>query len=116
MYTNARDALEALSDADRHLQMTIKLDKAETGHYIISVSDNGVGMDGEMQERMFEPFFTTKPNDEGLGLGLAIASAIVREHNGWIEIESRVSVGTTVRVFLPVADSAHRDREESVLR
>ena len=103
--TNARDALEALSDTDRQLHISINLEQAESEQYIISVSDNGVGMDEETQEHIFEPFFTTKPNDEGLGLGLAISSDIVKQHNGWIDVESQFGEGTTFRVYLPVAGS-----------
>ena len=58
-------------------------------------------MDAELQKRVFEPFFTTKPNDEGLGLGLPIASQAITRHGGSIEVESEFGVGSTITVSLP---------------
>ena len=68
----------------------------------ISVSDSGVGMSPEVIERVFEPFFTTK-GSSGTGLGLSVAYGVISRHNGTIEVESEIGVGTTVRVSLPVA-------------
>jgi PAS domain S-box-containing protein len=71
----------------------------------LSLQDNGCGIEKAVIERMYEPFFTTKEKGEqrGTGLGLSIASSIVREHKGHLEVESQVGVGTTFRVYLPVA-------------
>ena len=56
---------------------------------------------------MFEPFFTTKGLAAGVGLGLATAYGIVKQHRGWIEVSTQVNAGTTFRVYLPVmAESA----------
>jgi signal transduction histidine kinase/CheY-like chemotaxis protein len=71
----------------------------------IRVSDNGVGMDEEVQRQVFEPFFTTKDVDKGTGLGLATAFGIVQNHDGSIECESTIGVGTTFTVHLPTAES-----------
>jgi signal transduction histidine kinase len=70
-------------------------------YVVLSVSDSGCGMDSETLRRVFEPFFTTKPVGQGTGLGLAMAYGIVRQSGGAIAIDSRVGVGSTVRVFLP---------------
>jgi hypothetical protein len=76
------------------------------GHYaLVSVRDDGVGMDGETRARAFEPFFTTKAPGHGSGLGLAMVHAIVRDHGGATWLESAPGEGTTVNVLLPLPDT-----------
>jgi len=77
---------------------------AEVGRYVVmTVRDTGAGIPPELLGRIFEPFFTTKPPGKGSGLGLAMVYGIVRNHGGWIEVESAPATGTTFRVFLPMA-------------
>ncbi len=77
----------------------------EPGVYVqLAVEDNGKGMDEQECSRIFEPFFTTK--FQGRGLGMAAAYGVVRNHGGWIAVESESARGTTVRIFLPAAQSA----------
>jgi signal transduction histidine kinase len=70
----------------------------------LSFQDTGCGMDSSVRQRLFEPFFTTKGIDGGgLGLGLAAVHGIVKQHRGWMEVESTPGLGSTFRAFFPKA-------------
>lgn len=69
----------------------------------LSVADTGCGIAPEIMPRLFEPFFTTKEVGKGTGLGLATTYGIVKQHDGWIELESRLGLGTIFTIFLPAS-------------
>jgi len=67
----------------------------------IEIQDDGEGIDEQNQKHLFEPFFTTKGVGQGTGLGLSISYGIVKEHGGWIDVQSQKQRGTRFTVFLP---------------
>lgn len=79
--------------------------EAKVGSYIvITVSDTGCGIPQELLKRIFEPFFTTKEFTKGTGLGLSTIMGILKNHGGFINVESQVGLGSNFKVYLPVSD------------
>jgi two-component system cell cycle sensor histidine kinase/response regulator CckA len=107
---NARDAMPKggrlrISTAlvDVEAAYTKKNPEASIGRFArLSVVDTGCGMDEKVRSRIFEPFFTTKEVGKGTGLGLATVYGIVKQHQGWIEVQSTVGSGTAFNVFFPL--------------
>jgi signal transduction histidine kinase/ActR/RegA family two-component response regulator len=108
---NARDAMpdgghvrietERVLVNDLHAE---SFSEAKPGNYVrVTVTDTGVGMERETIEHIFEPFFTTKATKAGTGLGLAVSHGIVRQHEGMLQCDSQVGVGTVFKVYFPAA-------------
>lgn len=113
LVVNSRDALPLGG------HVTVRVEKARLnepladaqpalapGEYVVlEVADDGIGMDEEVRIRALEPFFTTKEPGRGTGLGLAMVFGIVSQSGGGITLDSSKGVGTTVRVYLPLAEA-----------
>jgi two-component system cell cycle sensor histidine kinase/response regulator CckA len=114
LLTNARDALPK-GGRVRIEARVANLDADHTrahgwgnpGEYVcLTVTDNGTGMDESIRGRLFEPFFTTKPPGLGTGLGMAMIYGLVKQHDGFVEVDSAPGRGTAVRIFFPLGQAS----------
>jgi len=75
------------------------------GRYVcLSLADTGIGMDADTARQIFDPFFTTKQAGQGIGLGMSVAHGIMRQHDGWIDVESKEGQGTVFHLYFPAVD------------
>jgi PAS domain S-box-containing protein len=119
---NARDALRnkgriVIATANREIKPGLNRRATDTppGRYVVlSVSDNGTGMDAETQKHLFEPFFTTKPEGKGTGLGLALVYGVVQQSSGYLAVKSELLVGSTFEVLLPASSAAPEEAPATV--
>jgi len=119
LVVNARDAMKNGGRIDittRNLEVSddgAAHPDAKPGQYVmLTVADNGTGMDENTRQHIFEPFFTTKGPDKGTGLGLSTVYGIVRQSGGWIDITTEVGMGSSFNICLPRIDSPERARRD----
>ncbi len=126
LVVNARDAMPSggrVSISTSAIKLTdeevLHISEAYAGSFVcLSVGDTGTGIGEEVKAHIFEPFFTTKGMGKGTGLGLSMVYGIVKQHGGWITVYSQVGMGTTFRLYFPVADQpvgAEEPQEELML-
>lgn len=119
---NGRDALNEdglMTIRTENINLTEPLIRGNTtitpGEYVlISVHDNGIGMDNKTLNKIFEPFFTRKSKQQGTGLGMTIVREIVNRHNGYITVESELGSFTNVSIYLPITFEEN-DNEVDIL-
>ena len=111
LLVNAADAMEGRTDPKPRIAVSTHL---QQGHAVVTVTDNGTGMDKNTLARVFEEFFTTKLPGKGSGIGMAVSKSLIESDAGLISVESEPGVGTTVTVQLPVVTDgvAHGLKEE----
>lgn len=117
LVVNARDAMEGGG------QITVETENVQlkeprvarggtvpAGSYVrLSIQDTGIGMTDEVLEHLFEPFFTTKEKDRGTGLGLSTVFGIVKQHEGWLIVESAPGKGTRFEVYFQKAKQLEKE-------
>jgi PAS domain S-box-containing protein len=114
LITNARDAMPrggalelAVAEAAPPPEFALAgSPNADGGWVCVSVRDTGEGMSEDTKSHVFEPFFTTKPVGVGTGLGLAMVYGLMKQHDGFVGVESEVGRGTTVRLSFPAVPGA----------
>ena len=120
---NAQDAMPdggnllIKTDMIKNVPLDLNRIDSKTGQDIvrIQITDDGKGMEPEIQKRIFEPFFTTKKAGHGTGLGLSTVYGILNNHNGTIFVRSKLNHGTTFTILLPCTDDKVILKEETVI-
>ena len=125
LVNNARDAMTDIGRISIRTE-NYYVDKA-FGHYVripkgeyvkVTVSDNGTGIPEENLQKIFDPFFTTKTTDKkrGSGLGLSVVDSVVKDHHGYIDVETRLGEGTTIYVYFNITrENIEAPRDDAIL-
>ncbi|MBN1576241.1 MAG: PAS domain S-box protein [Chitinispirillaceae bacterium] len=121
---NARDAMPqggtitiGTQNVDIDEKYCRRKSEARPGKFVLlSITDTGTGISAEAMAHIFEPFFTTKEKGKGTGLGLSVVYGIVKQHKGWISVESNPEQGTTFQIYLPSSSKKIAHKTADVFR
>ena len=120
LVVNARDAMPnggTLTISTDNVSLSAKecqaIKDSHPGRFVrVSVADTGQGIPSDIIEKIFEPFFTTKEAGKGTGLGLSVVYGIIKKHNGWINVQSKVGGGTVFDIYLPATEITLDDKAQ----
>ncbi len=121
LVVNAQDAMRyagkiTIETSEAHLDSVSgpMPENLESGRFtMLSVTDNGIGMDKATLERIFDPFFTTKPVGKGTGLGLSTVLGIVKQHGGGVSVHSKPGAGTIFRLYFPQVEELKASQSDT---
>jgi signal transduction histidine kinase len=106
------NACQSLAGPDRSVSVSTDFDFPKK-QIVLTVADEGEGIDEKAMKQIFDPFFTTRREQGGTGLGLAISHRIVRDHGGTLHFSSTPGAGTTVHVIFPLTQSDDGKKDPS---
>ena len=104
--------IDHVEKAIRNINISLS---TQNGLLLFSVKDNGAGVPEEIREKRFDPFFTTKELNMGTGIGLSLVSTIIKEHNGKIELESEMGVGSVFTILMPFDQNIQKTNNASIV-
>ena len=116
---NARDAMSSggtltIETGERQISGSSRGRSVKPGRYVVlAVSDTGSGMDSDTMSHMFEPFYTSQAPGTRTGLGLSIIYGIVKQNGGVVRVSSEPGLGTTVKIFFPLAEPRRTNVSET---
>lgn len=117
---NARDAMPVggtllIETSERSVDESLARHhpEASPGRYAcLTVTDSGAGIEPEILPKIFEPFFTTKESNKGTGLGLSTVQAIIKQHRGWIQVDTRPGQGTSFQIYFPLLETVIQESQQ----
>ena len=102
-------AKKAYNDIENHITPNLNVSPSDEV-CVLSIQDNGCGINNEDMDKIFDPFFSTKSIDKGTGLGLAMSYGIINQHHGYIHVDSDIDKGTQFTIYLPtVSENAQTE-------
>jgi two-component system NtrC family sensor kinase len=107
------NSIQAMKDLSGENVITIRTGPGPDGYIRIDFSDSGIGIKPEDMKYIFDPFYTTKPVGRGTGLGLSLVYGIIRTHGGYVEVKSKINIGTTFSIYLPTAGNEKKEADHA---